>query len=170
MPVGAVGVCWQCHKPISPEVTKGRSQIPAPSPILSGIERRITRYLTLVAVGLLICFLSLTKGWLSFIAVPLLLLVVPMVVGAQISTDLRLAKGTAHPSMSRWADLQLASAFVGYFVMPAVGDGHPADVYIVDGPVARVVFLTLTAASAIGFLFASVRFFNASRAEAPPAQ
>lgn len=131
---------------------------------------RLARYVKLLVVVLIIGFLSLTKGWFSFVAVPLLLLVVPAVAWAQISTDLRLAKGTAHPSMSRWAGLQLASAFVGYFVMPAVGDGHPADVYIVDGPAARVVFLTLTVASAIVFLLASVKFFNARRAEAPPAQ
>jgi hypothetical protein len=131
---------------------------------------RLARYVNLLVVVFIIGFLSLTKGWFSFVAVPLLLAVVPTVAWAQISTDLRLAKGTAHPSMSRWAGLQLAGAFVGYFVMPAVGDGHPADVYIVDGPAARAVFLTLTAASAIVFLVACVKFFNASRAEAPPAK
>lgn len=117
-----------------------------------------------------ISVLSITKGFFALVAMPLLLVVIPAVVSAQITTDLRLAKGSAHPSMSRLADIQLACACVFYFVMPMAGDGSPTIIYIVGAPAAEILFPFLAITSAIAFLIASAKFFQASRAEAPPAQ
>lgn len=114
--------------------------------------------------------LSLTKGFAALVALPLLLVVIPTVASAQITTDLRLAKGTAHPSMPRLANIQLACACVLYFVMPMAGDGSPTIIYIVSSPAAEILFPILTVASAVGFLIASVKFVQASHAEAPPTQ
>jgi hypothetical protein len=139
------------------------SKISAPSPILSKTARRVLRYLKLTVVVLLLCALSVTKGFAALLALPLLLVVVPAVLWTQIATDLRLAKGSAHPSMSRWADIQLASAVVCYFVMPMAGDGSPVIIYIVERPGTRILFPLLTAASAIAFLIASVKFYTVSR-------
>lgn len=140
--------------------------LPAPRlSILSAKQKRIARYSVLVVVVPLMGLLSITKGWFAFVSVPLLLLVIPAVMWAQITTDLRLAKGSAHPSMPRLADIQLASAVAFYFALPMAGDGHPEIIYLVDAPWAVNLSLLLTFAAPVAFLFSSIRFFIVSRSE-----
>lgn len=168
LPADVDGACWHCRRPLPSEIlglVPPKLQSPRLS-ILSPRDRRLARYLKLLFAVFFIGVLSITKGFIALVAVPLLLVVIPAVAWAQITTDLRLAKGSAHPSMPRLADIQLASACVLYFVMPMAGDGSPTIIYIVSAPAAESLFPFLTVASAIGFLIASAKFFQASRAAA----
>lgn len=166
------GKCRRCRTAVSSEQLARLSPAPkAPAARFSSTDRSLGPILKVLFAGLFICMMALTKGFIAIFALPLaLLLVIPVLVSTQATTKRRLADGTAPPSMALLADLLVVSACAFYFVMPMAGDGNPTIVYIVKSPGAATLFPFLTAASAIGFLVAAVKFFQLRRPAGEPAK
>lgn len=169
IPAGPAGLCWRCNKPLPPELLKLMPAKPQPPilPGLSPLQRRVLRYIRLIAVILTLCVLTILKGFFGIYLALLLLLIVPILSWSQITTDIRTAKGTATPSLSRWADAQIYCAIAFYLAGPSWSDGPT--LYFFSRPNPRTeeglynLSLMALLASAVAFSVAVFKFFKARR-------
>lgn len=160
------GKCRRCRTPLSPDHLARIAPAPKGAQIArpSRTDRFLAPVLKVLFAGLFICVMALTKGFIAIYALPLaVLVVIPVLVSTQATTKRRLADGSAPPSMALLADLLIVSACVFYFVLPMAGDGNPTIVHIVNSPGAASLFPFLTAASAIVFVIAGIKFAGAGR-------
>lgn len=118
---------------------------------------------TLLIVSIFIGFLSLSKGWLTVVMLPLLIVVIPVLyVTRNIVRDL-LARDV--PAAKWLVRLQLIGITLFYLCLPGVGDG---DTYLVFGVVftksaspLESVSEVLCVGGVIAFLVSSVAIFAA---------
>ena len=75
-----------------------------------------------IVASLVMAFLSLTKGWLFFLAGPALLIAIPLLFGVRSRAESLRVLGRATPATSRLATAQLISLLVAYVCVPGYGD------------------------------------------------
>jgi hypothetical protein len=161
-------LCWHCRQPISEELRKRAAPSKAepalallPSTSIGGFY-----YLGRILVILLVCFLALSKGWLTvFGGLPSLALVLPLLLWVQITLPARLTRGTAHPALPGLARGQLLSALLAYAAMPGMGDNSYFVFCFWETQSAGLVRFSsaICAAAAIAFVCETLWFYEASK-------
>lgn len=86
--------------------------------------------LALFSIALLVmAFFSFTKGWLSFVMLPVFVVLLPILVLLYMFVNRQLVRGTAHPWLGKaFAALVAALVFV-YVSLPGFGDTETVSVF-----------------------------------------
>lgn len=126
--------------------------------------RKIVSYwVMLVGVSVLLCFLALTKIWLALYALPLLVVVIPILFATRYTVLRRDARGTAGPSLHILALVQLIAVVAFYLCLPGISDDSRLMFLCVPvfypGSLGANALWTLSAVSAGAFLASSVAIF-----------
>jgi hypothetical protein len=109
-------------------------------------------------------FESITKGWLIFLAVPALLVAIPMLFGVRSRAERLRVMGRLSPSASRLATAQLIGLLVAYLCVPGYGDTSDAMLFgllwvPVANPMVRAMWYC-GVAGAIVAVISSIAFFK----------
>jgi hypothetical protein len=120
-----------------------------------------------IFVSLVMAFLSLTKGWLFFMAGPALLIAVPLLFGVRSRAERLRALGRATPSTSHLARAQLIGLLVAYVCLPGYGDTSEVSLFAfwwvdLKSPLVTVMWCCGMMGAAVA-VFSSIAFLRAWR-------
>jgi hypothetical protein len=89
---------------------------------VTSIRSRVVSYGGLIFAAVVLGFLTLSKGWNAFIAVPAWLVAMPLIFVTRIIIDKRVARAVALEWERRVALYQLISFAVFLVCLPVIGD------------------------------------------------
>jgi len=115
--IGTPGVCWQCKEKLTPDgPSAGESDLPS-SPFPGWAAPSSWGLLTAFTVAALV--ISAIKFFMVFIAIPILILMLPTLILTRWIVRALMARGQAQPRLALFARLQLVGAAAGIIAIPS---------------------------------------------------